>query len=53
MVINGGTDMVEIPDRFKSLFSYRGYPFIDLKYNTLETIIDKANIDIKDIKDDK
>lgn len=53
MVINGGTDMVEVPDTFKSLFNYRSYPFIDLRYNTLEMIVDKDNIIIKDIPNDK
>jgi len=53
MVIKGGKEMVEVPDKFKSLFNYRSYPFIDLRYNTLETIVDTDYIKIKDIPNDR
>ena len=52
VVMNGGTGMKEIPDSFRNKFKYRAYPFIDLKYNTLEYLVDEDQIKIKAIPDE-
>jgi len=51
-ILNNKNDIVEVPERYKTMFKYRGYPLIDLRYNTLEYVIDKDKYKIKDIKDE-
>lgn len=40
-----GKELVEIPDRFKNMMGFRGVPIIDLKYNTLEFMMDSDLIE--------
>jgi hypothetical protein len=40
-------DIVEVPTRFKTLFQNKGYPLIDLRYNTLEYVIPKSIYEVK------
>lgn len=51
-ILDGTKDIIEIPDRYKMMFNHRGYPLIDLRYNTLEYVINKDQYKIEDIPDD-
>lgn len=46
-LLGEGENIVEVPTRFKPMFEHIGYPLIDLRYNTLEYVIQKSKFEIK------
>jgi hypothetical protein len=49
VLYNNGKDLVEIPERYKALSQFKGVPVIDLRYNTLEFMIDSNLVEKKEI----
>jgi hypothetical protein len=47
-VLSSDKSVVEVPAKFKALFQNECYPYIDLRYNTLEFLLPTSKFEVKD-----